>query len=260
MRTTTRVAVAGSAAVGAIGAASARRRRRRAEQARRPADTGFMLAMHGAFRRDLAALRDASVRHDGAQPDGVREGWELLRHQLEVHHVAEDRDLWPVLCERLASEADLAEVAAMVAEHARIPAALDAVDAALRTGRPTRHAVDELASLVEAHLDHEERAVLPLIERHLTDAAWHDWLDTERRAQPPRDRVRFLAWVLDRAAPEHADAVLHELPRPGRFVYRHAIAPRHEARHLWSDDDTDDDADDGAAPARRPRHRPVSPT
>jgi hemerythrin-like domain-containing protein len=253
MRTTTRVAVAGGAAMGAIGAAAGRRRRRRAAQVQRPARTGFMLAMHGAFRRDLAALRDAAARHaDGAQPDGVREGWELLRHQLEVHHVAEDRDLWPVLCDRLTSEADLAEVAAMVVEHARIPAALDAVDAAVRTGRPARGAVDELASLVEAHLDHEERAVLPLIQRHLTDAEWHDWLETERRAQPPRDRVRFLAWVLDRAAPEHADAVLEEIPRPGRFVYRHAIAPRHEARHLWSDDD-------GRAHAVRPRHRPVSP-
>jgi hypothetical protein len=77
---------------------------------------------------------------------------------------------------------------------------------------------------------------LPLVERYLNDAEWHDFLHTERRKRPASERPTFLAWVLDDAAPGDAGAVLRELPRPGRFVYRRVMKPRYEARRLWSID------------------------
>ena len=102
-----------------------------------------------------------------------------------------------------------------------------------------RHA--ELDVLARMHDDrvlaHEERAVLPLVERNLSDAQWHGFLETERRKSPPRERPTFLAWVLDDADPQDVDAVLRELPPPGRVVFRNFIQPRYEARHLWSYDD-----------------------
>ena len=76
--------------------------------------------------------------------------------------------------------------------------------------------------------------MLPLVERHLTDAEWHDFLETERGKRTPRQRVEFLGWVLDDATPDDAAPVLAELPAPGRLVYRHIIKPRHDARNLWS--------------------------
>jgi hemerythrin HHE cation binding domain-containing protein len=231
------------AALGGAGVLAAKMRQRKsrrdAERAFRPADVGFMYAMHAAMRRDLDRLGEASRRLPGPDrvTDELAEGWALLRSQLEFHHQAEDEDLWPKLRQRLLDAAQLKEVDQMVSEHALIPPALDAVGDALAGRTDLAPAVATLTTLVCNHLDHEERSVLPLVERHLTDAEWHDFLETERGKRTPRQRVEFLGWVLDDAKPDDAAPVLAELPAPGRFVYRHIIKPRHDARHMWSIDE-----------------------
>ena len=223
-------------AVGALAITRARRERRNLERASRPADVGFMYAMHAAMRRDLERLGEASRRRPGIDPatEELTDGWALLRSQLEFHHQAEDEDLWPKLRQRIHDPAQLKEVDDMVHEHALIPPALEAVGDALASRADLGPAVSTLTDIVCRHLDHEERAVLPLVERHLTDAEWHDFLDTERGKRTPRQRVEFLGWVLDDATPDDAAPVLAELPAPGRLVYRHIIKPRHDARNLWS--------------------------
>jgi hypothetical protein len=192
--------------------------------------------MHAEFRRDLARLL-AAARDNDRVPPKVREGWGVLRYQLEVHHAAEDDDLWPLLRHHTRDVDARAEIDAMVREHARIPVALDNIERAFDSGDDIANAVDALHTLVHDHLAHEERTVLPLVERNLTDAQWHGWLQTERRKSPPRERTTFLAWVLDDADTEDADAVLRELPPPGRFVFHRIIQPRYEARRLWSYED-----------------------
>jgi hypothetical protein len=225
---------AGGVALAAV--TRARRARRAFERATRPADVGFMYAMHAAMRRDLERLGEASRRRFGIDPapEELNDGWALLRSQLEFHHQAEDEDLWPKLRQRIQNPAQLKEIDEMVREHASIPPALEAVGHALANRADLGPAVSTLTDLVCRHLDHEERSVLPLVERHLTDAEWHDFLDTERGRRTPRQRVEFLGWVLDDATPDQAAPVLAELPAPGRLVYRHIIKPRHEARNLWS--------------------------
>lgn len=231
------------AAMGGAGTLATMKRRRRArrdaERAFRPADVGFMYAMHAAMRRDLERLGEASSRLPDPDrvPEELAEGWALLRSQLEFHHEAEDEDLWPKLRERIHDPAQFAEIDEMVHEHALIPPALDAVGDAMVGRAALGPAVATLTGLVCSHLDHEERSVLPLVERHLTDAEWHDFLETERGKRTPRQRVEFLGWVLDDAKPDDAAPVLAELPAPGRFVYRHVIKPRHDARHMWSIDE-----------------------
>jgi hypothetical protein len=182
-------------------------------------------------------------------PPSVEEGWSVLRRQIESHHRAEDDDLWPVLRPRVASASERAEIDDMAREHARIPPALVAVGDALSGGFDREQAVIDLTTgvldreqavmdlrtRVLEHLEHEERSVLPLIEVHLTDAEWHDFLRLERSKHGPRERIEFLAWVLDEATPDHAETVLGELPAPGRLVYRRFIKPRYDARRLWSD-------------------------
>ncbi|HVE18904.1 MAG TPA: hemerythrin domain-containing protein [Ilumatobacteraceae bacterium] len=226
--------VAGGAALAAF--TRARRARRDVERASRPADVGFMYAMHAAMRRDLERLGEASRRRPGIDPapEELTDGWALLRSQLEFHHQAEDEDLWPKLRQRIQDPAQLEEIDEMVREHALIPPALEAVGDALASRADLGPAVSTLTDIVCSHLDHEERSVLPLVERHLTDAEWHDFLDIERGKRTPRQRVEFLGWVLDDATPDDAAPVLAELPAPGRLVYRHIIKPRHDARNLWS--------------------------
>jgi iron-sulfur cluster repair protein YtfE (RIC family) len=203
---------------------------------RRPAHVAFMHSMHAAMRRDLRRLRAALARADGLpMPVTVREGFEELRRELEFHHHAEDDDLWPVLRERAGEKKKVdAAIDEMVEEHAQISPALDRVSRALDGIGRLADAVEALDALVTQHLDHEERTALPLVERYLNDAEWHDFLHTERRKRPASERPTFLAWVLDDAPPADADAVLRELPPPGRFVYQRVLKPRYDARQLWS--------------------------
>ena len=91
-----------------------------------------------------------------------------------------------------------------------------------------------LVELVRGHLEHEERTVLPLVERHLSNEEWHAWLRKERQKQPPRDRAEFMGWVLDDASEADQAAVMAEVPPPGRAVIRRVIQPRYAKRELWA--------------------------
>jgi len=99
------------------------------------------------------------------------------------------------------------------------------------------------------HLDHEERAVLPLVVSHLSNREWHEFLHLERDKRRRREGATFLMWVLDDAAPKDAQAVLRELPAGGRLVYRYVLRRVHERRRLW-----------GRANALRPYHQSVAQT
>jgi hemerythrin-like domain-containing protein len=211
------------------------RARRRVSQQGGPADVGFMRALHAALRRDLARLREAAALIDSSAgaPPTVLAGWDAFRTQLDIHHSAEDNDLWPVLRGQLSDPTDLASLDAMMEEHRRIPAALDRVDAALRSGRDATAPVDSLSTVVLDHLAHEEREILPLIEQHLTQAQWCTFLHKERSRRSPRERPEFLTWLLDDASEQDARTVLSELPPPARLVYRRVLQPRYDAQDRW---------------------------
>jgi hemerythrin-like domain-containing protein len=231
------VLLAALAAAATAGAAFAARRRRVRIAEATPAEVGFMLAMHNAFRRDLTGLAEL-VGDVGTAPsvnDRFRREWSSFRDRLHRHHAAEDDDLWPVLRARLTSAADLASVDQMVEEHYALSAAMDAVDQAVSAphnasdGRELTAVVDQLSRIARDHLDHEERDVLPLVETHLSRADWRSFLVTERRQTPLRERPDFLGWVLDDAGPDDVRAVLAELPPPGRLAYRYVIGPRYHS-------------------------------
>ncbi|HEY6747269.1 MAG TPA: hemerythrin domain-containing protein [Mycobacteriales bacterium] len=226
------VAVGAGAVVAGLAVRTARRR---AGPPDAPADVSFMRALHAALRRDLSRLQAVagSLPASGPAPAEVLTGWNGFRRQLENHHSAEDDDLWPVLRQRLSDPADLALLDEMVAEHAQIPAALADVDSALRTGRDLAAATERLSGIVLTHLEHEERQVLPLVERHLTRAEWRSFLLTERSRTPLRDRPEFLTWILDDADQRDAAAVLVEMPPPARLVYRRILRPRYETENRW---------------------------
>ena len=228
------------AVVGTVAVVLAVRSRMSRESRRRttPPDIGFMYAMHDAFRRDVSRLQ-AAVGKIGTRrevPSTVLEGWDVFQRNLTFHHQAEDDDLWPTLRTRIDDVDERGAIDDMVREHSLIPPALEAVSRGLGGSEDPQPAVDQLATLVLDHLDHEERDVLPLVERRLSDADWHAFLRTERNRRAPRERPEFLCWVLDDTRPEHADAVLGELPPPGRLVYRQVLKPRYDARHLWDTD------------------------
>jgi len=170
----TLVAAAAFVTIGVIGRSRQQSQRRDSTRA----DTGFMRAMHDSFRRDLARLEDGDTGR-----------WTNFRIQLDLHHRAEDDDLWPMLRGTI----DDGLLDSMIAEHAAIPAALTAVDDAVTHNQQAEAALSELRQLLLTHLEHEETAILPLIERRWTHGQWREWLLLERSKRPRPAQLDFLA-------------------------------------------------------------------
>jgi hemerythrin-like domain-containing protein len=190
--------------------------------------------MHEALRRDATRLEAIAPRLEGTLiPASVEDGWHAFRGELVRHHNAEDEDLWPLLRTHLREANDLHQVDLMVDEHRQLEASINAVDRGFTNHTGIAAAADALVRDLRDHLDHEEHAIFPLLERHLSRREWRRFLLTERRRTPLRHRPDFLAWVLEDATERDRAAVLDELPPPGRVVYRRILAPRYAARRRW---------------------------
>ena len=124
--------------------------------------------IHAAVRRDVArterALRTLPDR-DVARARQIRTAWHNLVRELTHHHEAEDEHVWPFLQSRGVAVSLLEQ---MEAEHVAMKTALASVSTRLETlvAEPTRtsaaDAADEVAraaTVINGHLDHEERDV-----------------------------------------------------------------------------------------------------
>jgi hypothetical protein len=206
------------------------------------ADLTIMLAAHRAFRRDLTRLARAAAQAaagPGSGPEkrrSVAAGWELFKHELHLHHTAEDEIIWPALRPRLVrSEHALSVLDAMEEEHSRIDPLLAAVDAAFARpdGAGLADATDALASTLTGHLAHEERDGLPLIGVALTAAEWRRAGFRIARRNGLASGGEMFAWILDSTDREDAAATLASLPPPLRLVYRTLWKPRFQRTPRW---------------------------
>jgi hypothetical protein len=219
------------------------------------ADLTIMLAAHRAFRRDLTRLARVAAAADLSDParrQSVAVGWELFKHELHLHHTAEDEIIWPVLRPRLAhSEQALSVLDAMEEEHERIDPLLAAVDAAFRQRDEAigpagagadddwpgedrlADVIDVLASTLTGHLAHEERDCLPLIGVALTAAEWRGVGVKMARQNGLSEGGEMFAWILDGAGREDAAATLGTLPPPVRLLYRAFWKPRFQKTPRW---------------------------
>lgn len=191
-----------------------------------PVDLTAMFTMHRGFRRDLANFGRAVP----ATPVDDRETWAALAARwgvfaqiLHHHHTGEDAGLWPLLLERVDASGDAegrATLEAMAAEHSAIDPLLDACGAGFRrmTQAPDVDARDALAEdltatreHLDAHLAHEERDAMALVQRHL---GMEDWLrvSVEHFEKPltARQLLRVAQWVLPGLPPEAIDRMRAE--------------------------------------------------
>jgi len=201
------------------------------------ADLTIMLAAHDAFRRDLARLARAAAAanlSDPARRQSVAAGWELFKHQLHLHHTAEDELIWPVLRPRLAhSPAAQDTLDAMEAEHEQIDPLLAAVDAEFAAGDRAADVIDALTSALTGHLAHEERDGLPLIGVALTAAQWRGVGRKIAGKNGLSNGSEMFAWMLDGADRDHTAATLGQLPPPLRVLYRAVWKPRYARTPRW---------------------------
>jgi hypothetical protein len=109
------------------------RRRQAARDDDRPADLGFMRAIHAGLRRDAAppGVPRPATRTAGPSASAAAEGLGHPPSDPSGSSRRRDDDLWPVLRRHLTDGQDLLQLDLMVAEHRDLEAAIEAVDAAL---------------------------------------------------------------------------------------------------------------------------------
>jgi iron-sulfur cluster repair protein YtfE (RIC family) len=197
-------------------------------------DLTVMYAAHDAFRRDLERLGEAAADGTAFTPQ-VRAGWDNFRHQLHIHHTAEDSDLWPRVESKVAGRPrDVALLAEMEAEHALLDPQLTAVDAALKDRSAELLAlVRSLASTLDEHLAHEEESALPLIREVLTPADWGAFTGRIRKTQGVRGAALFVPWIVDGAPPADRARFLGALPPPVRVLNKLFWEAGYRRRGLW---------------------------
>ena len=199
---------------------------------------GTDAARHGTGDADLTRLVRAAAAADRSDPPrrrAVAAGWELFKHELHLHHTAEDEVIWPVLRPRLAhSEHALSVLAAMEEEHERIDPLLASVDAAFAPpgGDCLADVIDALVGTLTGHLAHEERDGLPLIGVALTASEWRSVGFKIARRNGLSEGGEMFAWMLDGAAGDAA-ATLRTLPPPLRLLYRAVWKPRFAKTPRW---------------------------
>lgn len=196
-------------------------------------DFTMMYATHDAFRRDLNRLESAVGK---AGTPLVRAGWENFKTQLLIHHSVEDTDLWPrVLHSAAGRPRDLALLADMEAEHARLDPLLAAVDEALTGGAATlADHLHEVSKVLGDHLTHEEDSALPLMQSVLPPGDWDRFSTAMARRQGVRGAARYVPWVLDGRPPADQQRVLALLPAPVRLINRLVWQPRYQRRSPWN--------------------------
>jgi hypothetical protein len=176
-----------------------------------PVDTTAMYVMHHAFRRDLAAFAaavPATPVEDRATWRRLQQRWELFATVLHKHHSGEDAGLWPMLLDRVDAAGDAEgrrTLEAMEAEHEEIDPTLRACAEGFARLAEVPDA-DERAALavrlvaarerLGAHLRHEERDAMTLVQRHLTQEDWEDMVREHfDKDQTPRYMARVLPWA-----------------------------------------------------------------
>ncbi|MFF9621194.1 hemerythrin domain-containing protein [Streptomyces griseosporeus] len=205
-----------------------------ADGARTAPDLTLMYATHDAFRRDLELLTAAARSADAAAPGSpFRTGWETFQRFLIIHHTAEDNVLWPLLRAKLAGDADqLRMLGEMDDEHAALDPLVEAVESALAEGRPQQlpGLMATAAEKLVYHLDHEEKAALPVVRSVLSKQEYDTFGAEQRRLLGLKGGALYFPWVLDGASPDTQRTALGVLPPPVRFVYRAVWRPRYEKR------------------------------
>lgn len=201
-------------------------------------DVHDMVVVHRVFRRELRLLpelvRDVAPGDTGRA--AVLAGWaRMVLQGLHGHHTSEDLLLWPKLLDRCEPDAEL--VHRMEEQHERVHASLDALGPALdRWEAEARPAVreevaagfDALRGALLEHLDEEEREILPMAARHITQAEWDELGEHGLKETSTKDLPILFGAVLEEATPEERAHMLGKVPLPVRVLMRTVFARRYQ--------------------------------
>ena len=190
-----------------------------------------MAMVHRAFRTELHRLPELTSRvrgGDAKRAAVVNAHLNLIVAVLHHHHAAEDDLIWPKLHARVPMRED--DISRMEAEHHAIAAAAATATAAgsvwaktgaLAAAERLCTTVIELIELVDLHLDHEERDIVPLIEECITASEWKK--ATARGASflrtHPRMGLVIAGFMLEGVPAEHKHRFLASVPSAARLMW-----------------------------------------
>jgi hemerythrin-like domain-containing protein len=211
-----------------------------ATRAERPPIEG-MYMIHRVFRREFGMLPGLVRKVDGGDRRRavvVHGHLRTVLAQLHLHHTSEDVALWPRLLDRARPSTSL--IYTMEEQHhgvevadARIRDLADTwtADPTTAHGEDLAQALEEMDTALAEHLDLEERAILPLVEQHITPAEWKEMTEHAGRSMPLTLAPILLGLTLEEATPAERDMVRSDIPRPmwlvlgliGPVLYRRYI-------------------------------------
>jgi hypothetical protein len=197
-----------------------------------------MAEIHRLFRHgfgegpDLVRrVREGDLDHAAA----VAAQLDLLSVGLHAHHQGEDQRLWNLLDAR--EPACSVHVARMKVQHAQMLENLEALDAALpgwrsapapESAAPVLAALDGINAALGVHLGDEEKTIVPVMERTLTQAEV-DWFAEHGRKATPKGQLWNQLGAILAAQPDGGGQWLHEnLPAPVRVLWRWVGKRRYE--------------------------------
>jgi len=204
--------------------------------------------IHEAFRRDLRRLRDA-VRSPGVDSSRARRlgaHWNFVNDQLHHHHAVEDDSLWPLVRPKLAGKtAELEVLDKMESQHHELePKSLAITEdfgtypnqLSAEAGEGLALKLDELATLLAAHLEDEETHCFPVIDAALSVEEFESFGKATAKAIGMRGSARFFPWIFDGANPQERAAVLSMPPPPVRILSGYVWEPRYKRQNpsLWT--------------------------
>jgi hypothetical protein len=172
---------------------------------------GFVLT-HSMLRNELprlaAALAGGSMtcEEETVVEDHVR----LVTDHLLRHHQEEDEFHWPLLASRAPGAARL--LALLETEHTEMDPLVDRVRNRDLTRGDRAAAMTRLSELVLAHLEEEDRSVVPLLAVHITAEEQLGSMARSRAKIPPADELRVLAMMLAAADEGERSRMLAPLP------------------------------------------------
>lgn len=176
--------------------------------------------MHNSFKREIGRIRsgvESLSDPSGESAARLAKRWNFFSGQLQHHHEAEDRFIWPLVRERAKAPDEQVVVDAMEAEHEALHQSLDELNASftdLGAGRLTETSIvlDQLADLnriVTGHCDHEEQAGAQLATTYVRSA---DLTEFHKFTRSGQDSAIVLPWVCDGASEADQAKVWGMLP------------------------------------------------
>ena len=188
------------------------------------ADSRDMFVVHDMFRRQFDAipgLVSEVPNGDTAQVAIVADHVKWMVSFLHAHHEGEDENVWPRLLERLPGQTDPL-IYTMEAQHKGLATGLDELAVKAAHWRMTASgqerdalagAATDLLLRIDEHLGMEEREVLPLIDKYLTEKEWKQVGGSGLKKMSFGQLKVAFGMILDGAAPDQVTIMRHTIPR-----------------------------------------------